>query len=329
MLRFVSREEVRLLLKKTFNDSFTLKSLAGGLLNHNFIVGTKSAKFVLKIYRSEITREKLDETHRIMAHCVKRDIPVSLPMATCQVADHVAALYPFIEGTAAPKFKNSIRNVEHMGEMLGRVDKALDTFKSMLTKPPSIELARWDVDNTLKDIVEIRRAAKRRRVDVRDTVETTLHVYERILAAGDWDKTRFAKLPVKLCHNDFHGGNLVVRDNNIVAVLDWEKAGWEWRAFEIMRSITFNCRKSDRELDWNLVRAYISGYRKHESFTTIERELAYDAGVYKMFFSLWAIKQYLAGHMECKANVLRRARLLPYLFKHRKEFTDRIANLLT
>ncbi len=330
MHRFVSQTDIRPLVKATLGGAFTLRPLMGGLLNQNYVVetGRDTTCFVLKIYRPEIQQEKVEEMHRLMTHCSRRGIPLSLPISTYRLAGHVAALYPYIEGENATRFGNTLKNVGLMGEMLGRVDKALDTFRSSVTKPASIELAKWDPAKTLNEMADIRRAAKHRRGEVREIVERALVIYERIMAEGDWDKTRFTKLPVKICHNDFHINNVLMRDNKLVAVLDWEKAGWDWRAFEIMRTITFNCRKSDRELDWTLVRAYVRGYRQYASFTTRERELAYDAGVYKLFFSLWAMKQYLAGHKECKANVLRRARLLPYLFKHRVEFTERIAHLL-
>ncbi len=328
MRNFVSIDKIRPIIRETLGSSFVLKPLVGGLLNQNFIVATSSTKFVFKVYRPEMATEKVDEMHRIMSHCSRRDIPLAFPIATYRVADHVAALYPYIEGENVTRFGNAIKTVGLMGEMLGRVDKALDSFRSAVSKPPSIELATWDPAKTIEEIVQIRRAAKYSRGEAREIVEQAIVIYEDIIAQGDWDKTRFAKLPVKLCHNDFHTNNVLMRDNKLVAVLDWEKAGWDWRAFEIMRSITFNCRKSDRELDWNLVRAYIHGYRKHHFLTALERELAFDTGVFKMFFSLWTIKQYLAGQKELKANILRRARLLPYLFKHRSEFTERIAELL-
>lgn len=39
--------------------------------------------------------------------------------------------------------------------------------------------------------------------------------------------------------------------------------------------------------------------------------------------------RYVSGRTEMRDHLLRRAKLLPYLFKHREQFGDRIARLLS
>lgn len=328
-MKFVARQDVRALLRETLGGKFSIVPIANGLLNQNLLVTTAAGtKFVFKAYRPEMPREKVDETHRIMEHAARRGIPVPLPIATYVVDDHVAALYLFVEGEHPSRDGVGIRRVEAMGEMIGRVERAIESFKPLAPKPPSLSIAYWNPDVLANEMSAIRSSLRRKPRRMKEDVEQTLAAYETILSAGDWSKERFAKLPVRVCHNDFHTQNILMRGDSVVAVLDWEKAGWDWRGYELFRSVMFNCRGGRQSLDWRLVGAYVRGCRKFVAFTALERALAFDCGFTKAFFSLWAARQYVAGHDEWRDNMFRRARALPYLFKNRAEFAQRIDNLL-
>jgi len=273
-------------------------------------------------------REKVEETHRLMAHAAHRGIPVSLPIATFAINNRVAALYPFVEGEHPSRDGVGIRRAGAMGEMLGRLDRALGSFHPLVPKPLSLAVATWDPNVLTKEMGDIRSALHGKSWRVKDGVEQTLLAYETILSAGDWDKKRFRKLPVHVCHNDFHTQNILMRDTSVTAVLDWEKSGWDWRGYELFRSVMFNCRGGRQSLDWRLIGPYVRGYAKFVKLTSLESELAFDCGFNKAFFSLWAARQYVAGRVEMRDNMLRRARALPYLFKNRAVYAERIAGLL-
>ncbi len=326
-MQFVSTTAIRSLLRETLGSLGSISPMAQGLLNQNLRVATKTGTvFLFKAYRPEMPRAKVEDMHRMMEHVLKKGIPVSLPVATHEIGGHAAALYPFVEGAHPERFGE--RPIRAMGEMLGRVDAALDTFRPMGKKLASLEVAKWDPGAMVRDMAEIRASLRRKPKSVRDEVERVLSSYERVLPQGDWDTRRFAKLPVRVCHNDFHIKNMLVRDGKIVAVLDWEKAGWDWRGFEAFRSVMFNCRGSARGLDWNLITPYLRGYKRFATMNDLERELAFDCGFNKAFFSLWAVKQYAAGNTQVRENMLRRSRALPYLFANREEFRERIAKML-
>lgn len=326
-MRFVATTEIRALLRETIGPIDSMVPMSQGLLNQNLRVTTREgATFLFKAYRSEMPRAKVDDMHRMMAHASKNGIPVSLPVATYEIGGHAAALYPFVEGTHPERFGK--RPIRAMGEMLGRVDAALDTFRPAGKKPTSLEVAHWDPDKMVAEIDEIRASLRRKSKAVRDVVERVLWSYEGVLPLGNWHTRRFAKLPVRVCHNDYHIKNMLVRDGVVVAVLDWEKAGWDWRGFEAFRSVMFNCRGSARGLDWKLIAPYLRGYKRFAAMSILERDLAFDCGFNKAFFSLWAVKQYVAGNTQVRDNMLRRSRALPYLFKRRDEFRERIAALL-
>lgn len=325
-MQFVATKDIRPLLRETIGAGFTMEPLDGGLLNQNVLVETnEGAKFVFKAYRLVMTSPKmLDEMHRMMAHAARRGISVPLPIATYEIGEHVAALYPFIEGSHPPRYGGDVRRAEAMGETLGRVDKALDSFRPIAPKPSSLELATWDAEKFVGEIAALRGKSRL----VRDDVEATLAMHEAILAKGDWDKRPFARLPVRVCHNDYHTQNVLMKPDGSISVLDWEKAGWNWRGFEVARSVMFVCRRSSGTYCWNNVRAYLDGYNKHATLSDLERETAFLCGFNKAFFSLWAAKEYVSGRPEMRDHLLRRAQLVPYLFRNRVEFADRMEKLL-
>lgn len=328
-MQFVATSEIRSLLREALGPLASVSPMTQGLLNQNLLVTTKAgAKFLFKAYRPEMPRAKVDDMHRMMAHVSRRGIPVSLPVATFEIGTHAAALYPFVEGTHPERFGKKARPIRAMGEMLGRVDAALDAFRPAGKKPTSLEVARWNPDAMVREMEEIRASLRGRPKSIRDEVERVLSAYEGVLPRGDWNTRRFAKLPVRVCHNDYHIKNLLVRGGAVIAVLDWEKAGWDWRGFEVFRSVMFNCRGSARGLDWKLIAPYLRGYKRFTTLNALERELAFDCGFNKAFFSLWAAKQYAAGNRQVRDNMTRRSRALPFLFAHREEFRERVAKLL-
>lgn len=329
MRAFASRETFLPLLRATLgNGRVRVTPLTQGLLNQNMLVEAGSSRFVFKVYRPEMPREKVDEMHRLMTHVSRRGIPVPLPIATYAVGDHAAALYSFIDGTHPERYGDKDTLIRTMGQTLGQVDVALDSFRPKMPRPSSLAIASWDPEKAAQELVEIRASLRGKPRAVREDVEYVVAAYEAILPKGNWDKRRFAKLPVRVCHNDYHIKNMLVRGGKIVAVLDWEKAGWDWRGYEVFRSVMFNCRGSSRGLEWRLIVPYVRGYKRFVKLNALERELAFDCGFNKAFFSLWAVKQYVAGNRQTRDNMLRRARGLPHLFKHQEEFRERIAREL-
>lgn len=328
-MQFVPANKIVPLIRETLGTTFAIAPLAGGLLNQNLLVTTNAgSKLVFKAYRTVMPRAKVDEMHRMMAHAARRGISVPLPIATYEIAGHAAALYPFVEGDHPSRYSAGFRRVETMGETLGRVDRALDSFRPSASKPSALDLATWDAEKFAAEIAAIRASLRGKPRLVRDDVEATLAMHETILAKGEWDKRPFARLPVRVCHNDYHTQNVLMRGDGSVAVLDWEKAGWDWRGFEVARSVMFVCRRAGGTYCWDNVKAYLGGYGRHVALSDRERETAFLCGFNKAFFSLWVAKEYVAGRVEMRDHLLRRARLMPYLFKNRDAFAVRIDNLL-
>lgn len=304
-----------------------IKNISTGLLNQNVLVSLGGTDFVFKIYRKEIDIKKIQEIHFIMEFAIRNGIPAPRPLQHGKLKGHVVALYPYIKGVNPDRYKNSEGRIRSMGKMLGEVQFALNKFHSKTPKPVSSSFINWEANSYIKKLLGISRSLARQPAQVRNFIKPVLEFYVETIQSFNWDKGSFSKLPVNMCHNDFHFANILMVKNKITAVLDWEKAGWNWRVFEVMRSVFFNCRKSASELDWHLVKTYLSEYRKIISLTPIERELAFECGYRKYLFDYWAIKQYLSGRKELRSHILRRLTLAKTLTKNRQEYSERISEL--
>ena len=330
-MNFLPIHRIELFLHESFGfGKMKSEPLRGGLLNQNLLISVSEKKFVLKVYRKEMTEEKVLRMHELMSFVSGQGIPVTLPIATKRIDGFVTAIYPFSSAEHPPRYKNSHASIRAMGDMLGRIHVVLDQYQTDVPKSTPKELMKaWEVDSSLKEILSLRENLKDVLPSMKKEINHVLDVYEKILTKEEWNSHFFSDLPIRYCHGDYHIMNILMHGSTINTVLDWEKAGWDFRSKELMRSVIYNCRKTSGELSWPLVETYLKAYRMHVSVSDLERELVFECGLRKMVFSFWAIKQYIAGHKNFRLNVLRRVAMVQGLTSHRQEYAERIAQLLS
>lgn len=331
MIQFLSKKQLEPFIKGIFLDrKVQIKPLAGGLLNQNFLLCADRRRFVLKIFRTEVEPEKFEEVRRVMRFARQHGIPTSVFLESTKIAGHIVVLDWFAPGKHPSRFKKTPQTVRAMGSMLGRIHAALDQFHTHFPKKSPQDLISWNRKEFLREIQTIRRATQRSKIVSAKNLQTALDIYQDIVEQDDdWDIEPFLKLPIRVCHGDYHTQNILVQNEKITAVLDWEKLGWQWRSFEIMRSLIFNCRKNYKELDWESVSLYLKAYREYGRLSDREKELTFESGFRKTLFSLWIEKQYLkTGDKDLLDGMKRRVMILPWLAAHRKESAERIAELL-
>lgn len=79
----------------------------------------------------------------------------------------------------------------------------------------------------------------------------------------------FAALPGQLLHGDFHDQQVLFRDDDAVALVDWKIWHVGPRAWELLRSLAFSGLLESPLLD-----EYLAGYRGHQRLTREECRLA-------------------------------------------------------
>ncbi len=329
MIKFLGRKEINEFIHSALPARrYVVQTLAGGLLNQNLLLTSGRQQLVLKVYRPEMPIEKVSEMHRVMEIAASHGMPVPTSITTAEINGFVVAVYPFLKGQNPKQFANSLSRIRAMGETLGGLHAIFDSIRVKTPKPDVGSLVAWHPQVFLEKIEKVQKVSLLHGKD-RKYLAEMLDRRKDLMHSESWDNAAFLKLPLQLSHNDYHTKNILMVGNRVTAVLDWEKFGWHFRGFEIMRSIIFNCRKTEKEIDWKLAGEYVRAYRSKVDIRKGVHDLAYEYTYRRIVFDLWAVEQYLShGRKELMENILRRDAMITTLTKHRKEYNDRVTDLL-
>lgn len=326
MPKFLESNQYQPFMHETFGRTkVSTNPLKGGLLNQNIRIDSKGISFVLKIYRPEVDSNKLAETHRLLNFVQKRDIPVALPIASQQIDGYQAAIYPLLKGEHPPRLRNSQKNLFIMGEMLGRIHKALEKFSPKKDKSAMDMMNKEKVAAGFREIDGLLHSA--RKAD-RAFLQPVVKFQKTLFARDNFDYQRQSKLPLCYCHGDFHFANILMNKDAITGVLDWEKAAYMSRSQELMRSLLFNTRVSIGKFSLPGIRAFISGYKQHVTLTPLEKELMFEVGFRKYAFDFWAMRQFLSGQRSLRSNIKRRFLGSKTLAREQEVYKNKIAEFL-
>jgi homoserine kinase type II len=116
----------------------------------------------------------------------------------------------------------------------------------------------------------------------------------------DWlsEKSRYLQkripqnLPMTLIHGDVFFGNIIVKGDQLMAIIDFEEACHYYRSFDLGMVIVGACR--DRQgISFQKARRFIRGYQKETTIQPIERESLQAFAVYAaVATSFWRFRHY-------------------------------------
>lgn len=102
-----------------------------------------------------------------------------------------------------------------------------------------------------------------------------------------------SKMPSLLAHGDFTPQNLIFKDDEVVAIVDWELARYQPRVWELLRAVCSFCKTERTEifntpLDIIKAKNFITAYEEINPLTKEEKEmmfyLAYVASLFPYYF---------------------------------------------
>jgi homoserine kinase type II len=116
----------------------------------------------------------------------------------------------------------------------------------------------------------------------------------------DWlsEKTSYLQisipqhLPMALIHGDVFFDNVIVKGDQLTAIIDFEEACHYYRGFDLGMVIVGACRDS-QGISFELAGRFIRGYQKKATLESIERETLKAFAVYAaVATSFWRFRQY-------------------------------------
>ncbi len=172
---------------------------------------TQRNRYVLK---EQDDPEKVDREAALLSR-LRRHLPTAPPMVTrdgrhcAPHGDTFYVLYPFLQGDRLDHQRDVlVEGATFVGEAIGRLHGALR----------DIELAGYPTMNLVNDVVVRSRhiiAQNRKHLDCGFAMAALTHFERHMTAASPL-------LPQQIIHRDMHPGNILIRDDHLSGIVDFE-----------------------------------------------------------------------------------------------------------
>jgi Ser/Thr protein kinase RdoA (MazF antagonist) len=202
----------------------------GGVINLNLRLDTAGGVCVARVRRGWRTPDRVLWQHQVQAHLAACGLPVLRPTASPVTwKGRLVELEPFVAHDIAVATPDRIAGA---WEVLGRIHAALEGCtgrrprRSTYCPPPRLGQS---IARTHAVVVgsEARALCRRAAAVVRTKI-------------APWWRTTAPRLRWGLIHGDFHGRNILFKDDTVAAVLDFDFCAVRPRAFDLGYPIVFS-----------------------------------------------------------------------------------------
>ncbi|MFF2007656.1 phosphotransferase [Streptomyces sp. NPDC058195] len=256
-------------------EPLSCKPITQGLLNHGYRVSTTRGRYFLKHHLDDSTgdRATIVRQHRATQRLQLLGVPVAPPVrdteggTVTEIGGRCYALHPWVDGLHRAGAQLSTAQSERLGGLLGTVHTGLEQVMGAGTGTAqrASGLRSADPADTFALIDELLAAARRRRPrDAFDELAEHRLLERRTLLEQHADRrppTPDAPA-IGWVHGDFHPLNVLYRDSEPVAILDWDRLGVQPRAEETVRAAAIFFVQPAGKLELEKVRAYARAYRR-------------------------------------------------------------------
>jgi Ser/Thr protein kinase RdoA (MazF antagonist) len=291
-----------------------------GTLNSNWRVETDAGAYFLRRHRSDISKERVQEEHALLAWVAARGIPVACPIATAahttviDLDGALWALFPWIPGAPPDRGALTTGQARAAGEMHGRLHRVPSEYCG--PERPAARL-EFNTETSIEQLDSIIDRATTQHAD--DWILEGLRWQLELLRRHGHSMPTPAELRTGLSHGDYHDQQLLFDEREqLVAVTDWEMFGVRPLVYEVIRSLWFS-----QLMEGPSMEAYVAAYRTQVQLTAAECRLGMGFWWQGRLHATWVFEE-----LFLRANG-RVAGLLPESFRvlHVLEDEDARANL--
>jgi homoserine kinase type II len=200
----------------------SLKGIAEGVENSNFLLETTQARFILTLYESRVNPDDLPYFHRLLEHLHAADCPVPRFIEDRQgrwlqeVAGRKACLIEFLPGISVSE--PTAAHAVAVGMALGQMHNALKSFTE--TKPNPLGQPSW--------------RSLFNKCDAAATERIQHGLSSRIEQELDWlDANWPTHLPAVASHTDLFPDNVLFNGDRVGGLIDFYFACTELRAYDL------------------------------------------------------------------------------------------------
>ena len=215
----IDTESVKELFSDIDNDIKEIKLIEEGCRTTNYIITSKEKKYLLKIFFSDEQDYKKEQI--LLKRMRAEGIPVQEVYKICKnkyLGNKLYGIYEYIEGISLSKYLKSgqkvpVEIVRQCAEILGKIHK--HKFERIGFFNENLEISEHLPP--VKEWYELfitERVINRLGEDTVDRIRAIVNKYEDQLDNLDKD--------LRLVHGDFQGTNILINNNNVTCILDWE-----------------------------------------------------------------------------------------------------------
>ncbi len=226
-----------------------------GFANHNFKVVTGLGQYVLRLCRQREAEDLLPEVE-LARVLVRHGIPTPLPLpdrhgkAIVVTPAGPAVLFPWVEGVHPPPGPGMLREA---GRLLGRLHSV--PGREVPRRPNTLQ------PESCRQLVAGTGSGPCLDEDLR---HAWLTIFREVSPHLD------PKLPHGPVHGDLFPDNLLVREGEIVALLDLEEFAWDVLLFDVGMTLNGFCFRGNR-YDRRAAGLLLAAYEEVRPFTAAER----------------------------------------------------------
>lgn len=261
----------------SFLDTSTVQPTNRGASNTTYFVDAQAGKFLLKLYGDSTTTAQIQYEHSLLTYLQGTDlsftVPAPIPASSDETLVHISrndaslrvALIPLISGQHANR--QNLHHARAAGRALGELHCAVAGFD------PDGKLAQlpaWGdlccIHPLVPDPLEVPQSLV---VDSNQQDRLLKTLTEVIEAMPNLYQT----LPVQTIHADYLSFNILLENNQVVGILDFEFATRDLRLVDYICGLDdyslFPWRETSR---WEFVEAFSAGYAEYNLLRQLEVE---------------------------------------------------------
>ena len=241
--------------------AFAIAPVTGGVVNTNFKISTADGGYLFKIYNFKEAGEVAFEVAALQ-ELGRWDFPCPRLVASTvgsmigEFGGKPCLLYEFIHGASQRAWDATM--LYHVGVLMGRMHALLGNFE------PRTRYGVWDHD-TLPTLIRTRG---------QELMERGFPGAKELMTRLTSELTQIRlphDLPMGFTHQDIKPENVIIRDKNVVGIVDFDNSYYGTLLHDITTTIIWSCYKNS-VLDSHLVARLLAGYETQRPLTRDEKK---------------------------------------------------------
>ncbi|MCF6320290.1 MAG: homoserine kinase [Rhizobiaceae bacterium] len=246
------------LLQYDIGELQSLKGIAEGIQNSNFLLSTSKGLYILTLYEQMVEEKDLPFYLGLMEHLSSSGINCPRPMKMkngdilSTLCKRPAAIVSFLNGVSVSK--PQITHTRQVGKILARMHLAAADFSLALENP--LRQANWH---------EVYAKSQARVMEIDKNLPQTIE-RELTFLASNW----LLDLPNGTIHADLFPDNVFFLDGTLSGVIDFYFAANDLLAFDLAICINAWCFEKDGSFNRQKSHALFEGYQSVRNLSAAE-----------------------------------------------------------